>query len=311
MVANKDIVNKIYEDLTAIKCKVRIVSATHIDEIHNEVQERRNDGSLDLDFYEEYKEFFESKAEAYFGKIHSIFIIAHPHPATEVIFNSDTLPFPLLIPPTYLDGREIIDKLEELLSKMLELGGYHVAFARIPVKTLAVHSGLAKYGKNNITYVPGMGSFHRLSAYYSDLQITKDYWTDLRAMELCKNCSACVNNCPTQAIPTDRFLLRAEKCITYHNEQPSEIPFPEWIDPSWHNCLIGCLICQKICPADKKYLKWVENGPEFTSEETNLLLTSVEMDNLPLNTQEKIKAIGLDEYYEYISRNLGVFLQSK
>lgn len=311
MVGEKNILNNIQEKLKAIKCKVRIVSASHIEDIHEEIQDRRNNGSLDPKFYEEYKEFFESKPEVNFGKIFSMFIIAHPHPATQVIFNSDTVPLPLLIPPTYLDGREIIDKLEELLSKMLELGGYHVAFARIPVKTLAVHSGLAKYGKNNITYVPGMGSFHRLSAYYSDLQIPQDYWTDLRAMELCKNCSACVNNCPTQAIPTDRFLLRAEKCITYHNEQPSEIPFPEWIDPSWHNCLIGCLICQKICPADKKYLKWVENGPEFTSEETNLLLTSVEMDNLPLNTQEKIKAIGLDEYYEYISRNLGVFLQSK
>ncbi|MHA2399474.1 MAG: 4Fe-4S double cluster binding domain-containing protein [Promethearchaeota archaeon] len=311
MVAKKDIVNNIHEDLNAIKCKVRIVSGTHIDEIHNEVQERRNNGSLDPDFYEEYKEFFESKPEADFGKIHSIFVIAHPHPATEVIFNSDTVPLPLLIPPTYLDGSEIIDKLEELLSKMLELGGYHIAFARIPVKTLAVHSGLAEYGKNNITYVPGMGSFHRLSAYYSDLQIPQDFWTELRAMELCKNCSACVNNCPTQAIQTDRFLLRAEKCITYHNEQPPEIPFPEWIDPSWHNCLIGCLICQKVCPADKKFLKWVEKGPEFTSEETYLLLTSVELDNLPLKTKEKIKSIGLDEYYEYISRNLGVFLQSK
>ncbi len=311
MVAKKDIVNNIHEDLTAIKCKVRIVSASHIDDIHREIQDRRNNGSLDTKFYEEYKKFFESKPEVDFGTINSIFIIAHPHPATEVIFNSDTGPLPLLIPPTYLDGREIIDKLDELLSKMLELGGYHVAFARIPVKTLAVHSGLAEYGKNNITYVPGMGSFHRLSAYYSDLQIPQDNWTELRAMELCKNCSACVDNCPTQAIPTDRFLLRAEKCITFHNEHPPEIPFPEWIDPSWHNCLIGCLICQKICPADKKYLKWIEKGPEFTSEETNLLLTSVELDNLPLKTKEKIKAIGLDEYYEYISRNLGVFLQSK
>ena len=74
MVANKDIVNNIHEDLTAIKCKVRIVSATRIDEIHNEVQERRNNGSLDPEFYEEYKEFFESKVEADFEKIHSIFI---------------------------------------------------------------------------------------------------------------------------------------------------------------------------------------------------------------------------------------------
>ncbi|MHA2475222.1 MAG: 4Fe-4S double cluster binding domain-containing protein, partial [Promethearchaeota archaeon] len=263
---------------------------------------------LDPDFYEEYKKFFESKPEVAFSSVSSLFIIAHPHPATKVIFNSDTEPLPLLIPPTYLEGREIIDKLEELISKTLTLGGYNVAFARIPVKTLAVHSGLAEYGKNNITYVPGMGSFHRLSAYYSDLPITQDSWMELRAMKLCENCSACVNNCPTKAISTDRFLLRAERCITYHNEQPPEIPFPEWIDPNWHNCLIGCLICQKVCPADKKFLKWVEKGPEFTAEETKMLLNTIDIDQLPQETKAKIENCGLGEYYEYISRNLGIFL---
>jgi epoxyqueuosine reductase len=308
MVNEKVIGNTIREELNAIKCKAKIVSAVHIDEIHNEIQERRNNGPLNPEFYGEYKKFFESKPEVDFGTVNSIFIIAHPHPSTEVVFNSDTKPLQLLIPPTYLDGRKIIDKLEDLLSKTLKLGGYHVSFATIPVKTLAVHSGLAEYGRNNISYVPGMGSFHRLSAYYSDLPVDHDSWDNLRAMKLCENCSACVDNCPTHAIPTDRFLLRAEKCITYHNEQPPKIPFPEWIDPSWHNCLIGCLICQKVCPADKKYLKWVEKGPVFTTEETKLLLAVMDLEQLPQETKDKVEKSGLVEYYEYISRNLGVFL---
>ncbi|MHA1914750.1 MAG: 4Fe-4S double cluster binding domain-containing protein [Promethearchaeota archaeon] len=310
MVDEKELVPKINENLNAIRCKVRIVSAIHIDDIHKEIQERRNQGLLDSKFYDEYKEFFESKPDVDFGTVNSLFIVAHPHPATKVIFNCDTEPLPLLIPPTYLEGKEIIDKLEELLSKILKLGGYHISFARIPVKTLAVHSGLAEYGKNNITYVPGMGSFHRLSAYYSDLPVDQDTWNELQAMELCENCSACVTKCPTHAIPTDRFLLRAEKCLTYHNEQPPEIPFPEWIDPSWHNCLIGCLVCQEVCPANKKYIKWVEKGPEFTTEETKMLLNAIDLNQLPQETKDKIEHFDITEYYEYISRNLGVFLNS-
>jgi len=37
----------------------------------------------------------------------------------------------------------------------------------VPIDRLAVRGGLATYGRNNVTYVPGMGSFHRLSAFYS------------------------------------------------------------------------------------------------------------------------------------------------
>ena len=36
---------------------------------------------------------------------------------------------------------------------------------KAPLKSLAVHMGLAVYGRNNITYVPGFGSGHQLCGY--------------------------------------------------------------------------------------------------------------------------------------------------
>ena len=97
-----------------------------------------------------------------------------------------------------------------------------------------------------------MGSFHQLITFYSVFPIEEDNWQNLRMMEMCKECNSCIRKCPTHAIPSDCFLLRIERCIIFHNEQPGEIPFPDWIDPKWHNCFVGCLHCQKVCPANKK-----------------------------------------------------------
>ena len=149
-----------------------------------------------------------------------------------------------------------------------------------------------------------MGSFHRLAAYYSDFPIEQDIWQELKMMDLCKECSACTNKCPTGAIPTDRFLLRVERCITFHNEHPGEIPFPEWIDPEGHNCLVGCLHCQKVCPANKKVIDWTEQGPEFSEEETFLILHGKDYDELPIETKEKIEKFYVVSIMERIKEYL-------
>ena len=120
-----------------------------------------------------------------------------------------------------------------ILAEVLESGGYRAAKAVLPKKLLAVRSGLAAYGKNNITYVPGMGSFHGLVAVFSDLPAPEGTWRDAEMMEACHKCAACRRHCPTGAIDADRFLLRAERCLTFHNEKPVDVPFPGWIDAAW------------------------------------------------------------------------------
>jgi epoxyqueuosine reductase len=202
-----------------------------------------------------------------------------------------------------------MNEVKNLLNKILEPSGYNIEYARVPQKTLAVLVGLAEYGRNNITYLPGSGSFHRLTTFYSDFPYDKENWQELRYMDLCEECSACTRNCPTGAIPTDRFLLRVEKCLTYHNEHPGDVPFPDWIDSSWHNCLVGCMRCQTICPANKKVIKWIEPGPSFSEEETQLLVSGKTMEELPEETRIKIKKHDLEAYLYVYPRNLGVILE--
>ena len=311
MVDENKIVQNFYKGLEEKGYKGKIVSAKHIPELGQAVRKHHEEKLLDSEFYEEYKSYFEFKPDVDFAEIKSLFIISVPQPQFEAIFHWINTKISLLIPPTYLYGQKVTDQMIEFVSEILKPEGYNVAYAMLPQKTLAVRSGLAEYGRNNITYVPGTGSFHRLTTLYSDFPTEEDNWQELQMMDMCKECSACTRKCPTGTIPTDRFLLRVERCLTFHNEHPPEISFPDWIDPTWHNCLVGCLHCQKVCPANKKVINWIEPGPEFSEEETKLLLNEMNIDDLPTTTKEKIEKYDLVNYYELLPRNLGVFLKKQ
>jgi epoxyqueuosine reductase len=106
---------------------------------------------------------------------------------------------------------------------------------------------------------------------------------------------------------SDRFQLYAERCLTFHNER--DAAFPQWVSPSWHNCLVGCMICQKACPANKDVIKWIEPGATFDHEETDLILDGVSKDRLPRNTFEKITRLDMMRYYDVLRRNLKVLIE--
>jgi len=303
------LIQDFYEKLEAKGYKGKIVSAKYIPEMQKSIKNFHEQRLLDPEFYEEYKDFFEFQPEAEFGEINSLFIITVPQPQYKVTFHWNNSEVPLIIPPTYLHSRAVINRVKGFLTEILKPLGYNAEFAMIPQKTLAVRVGLAEYGRNNITYVPSMGSFHRPSTFYSDFPYDQEDWHELRMMELCKECSACVRSCPTSTITNDRFLIHVERCLTFHNEHPAEVPFPDWIDPSWHNCLVGCMLCQKVCPANKKVMNWVEPGPTFSENETKLLVSGKSVEELPEETRKKNEQHDLANYLYVYSRNLGVILK--
>jgi len=287
----------------------RIVSTQHIHDLQLEIEEHHNQGLFDEDLYKEELSVFNFSPPKDLPKATSLIIVAVPQPPYRITFTWDGKQRSLIIPPTYLFGRKENKNIEELLANILDPLGYNVASATVPVKLLAVHSGLAEYGRNNICFIDGMGSFLRLAAIYSDFPCVNDNWQELRVMEMCEKCSVCLNKCPTGAINTDRFLLHAERCITFHNERQGDIPFPVWIDNSWHNCLVGCLHCQKFCPQNKNYLQSFEDGPSFSEEETDLLLQKHSIDEFPSVTAEKLKQFDMLGLLEVIPRNLNVFIK--
>jgi epoxyqueuosine reductase len=295
----------LYKRLEEQGYRSKIVSITHVAELHREIEAHHKKGLLDEELYDAYLASFDFECQKKLPDVRSLMIVSVPQPQVRVMFALEDKSYPVIIPPTYSFLAD--DQVADLLEAHLGPQGYRLQKVRLPQKLLAVRSGLAQYGKNNITYVKGSGSFHRPVVFISDFPCEADSWGEPAVLEHCEKCSACMKTCPTDAIGSDRFLLHAERCLTYLNERPKD--FPAWLSPSWHNSLVGCMICQKVCPANKEVLKWTESGATFDREETALILDGVPDDRLPRETLDKLKNLDMMEYYDVLGRNLRVLIE--
>jgi epoxyqueuosine reductase len=284
----------------------RITSVEHLRDLQEGIEGGRARGLLNEEFYQERLTYFFFKLPEILPNAKALIVVAVPQPKIRIVFTWQKEARPVIIPPTYVAYREANQRVGDILSSILNPEGYHVAQASLPVKLLAVRSELGDYGRNNICYVPGMGSFHRLVAFFTDMPCPRESWRQAQMMESCEKCLACLHSCPTSAIVPNRFLIRAERCITFHNERAGD--FPSWIDPSWHNCLVGCLRCQMVCPQNADFREWVEEAEVFSEEETTLMLERVPSDPFPPEIVRKLGKLDLLEYSDVIGRNLGTLL---
>jgi epoxyqueuosine reductase len=288
--------------------RARIVSLSRSDELREEIESHRRAGRLDEELYQAYLADLSFQPPDDFPEARSIIVTATRDPLVRFHFKWKGNTLAGLVPPTYLHGLRIIEEIESLLGQYFQGSGHRIARAQLPRKLLAARSGLARYGRNNIAYVQGMGSFHRLSTFFTSLSCDRDGWQPPEMLERCETCSACHGTCPSGAIGEDRFLLHAERCIVFHNEKPAHVPFPDWIRPSWHNCLVGCMICQQVCPENQEVLDFVREGTTFSEEETRLLVDGVGLETLPAETAEKLGAADLAGLLDVLPRNLRALL---
>jgi epoxyqueuosine reductase len=277
----------------------------HVAQLKHEIEERLSQKEIDAALYERYLTYFKFDVTASLPGVCSIIITAAPQPQRKVTFHFNRQPYSVIIPPTYYADTD--DQIKDIIENVLNVDGYQLHRAALPLKLLAVYCGMAKYGKNNISYIEGLGSFVRLRAYLSDMPTDRGDWLEPQVMEECDNCKACLKGCPTRAIVPDRFLIHAERCLTFLNEGSER--FPEWIDPAWHNSLVGCMKCQLVCPVNKRFIKWVEEGETFSEAETELILSGAPLDRLPPETADKLNRSYMVEYLDVLPRNLRALLK--
>ncbi len=199
--------------------------------------------------------------------------------------------------------RANFDEVDKYLKTLLNKYGYHAQRANnLPLKRLGVQSGLSEYGRNNITYIDGMGSNFSLVAYFSDVPCENDLWRNAVIAKGCSNCHICINNCPTGAIRKERFLIDNQKCLSAINETPGD--FPEWLPISVHHTCYDCLRCQEKCPMNIGYTEKMTECFVFSEQETEMLLQGIPIEDFSENTKQKIFILGLDEWYAAIPRNI-------
>jgi epoxyqueuosine reductase len=243
----------------------------------------------------------------------SLIVVAVPHACASITVTVDGRTVAVPIPTTYCHHHETQSQVAAALGAALAPAGFTAALMRLPEKLLAVCAGVARYGRNNIAYVEGSGSFVELAVCVSDLATEADPWTGLRALECCETCDACRRACPSGAIGDDRFLLHGELCLTLHNE--SDEPFASWIAREWHKCLWGCLRCQRVCPEDLPYRAAVAETADFDERETALLLAGIDHGLLTgePGLRDKLEELGLLGYDDAflgvtLARNLKALL---
>jgi len=297
---------KLYEltrNFNKYDAKYKIVSTFHIQELKKEIEYLYGSGKINQNIYKDYLKEFHFKVPENFNDAQSIIIIAIQQRISLVTFQLDNKKIKIIIPPTYI-YRKIREQCKDILS---EVFGNNIKISRalLPLKLLAVHSGLGRYGKNNLCYIDGMGSFARLEAFYIEYKCDRDEWQNTELLQECRVCNRCVNYCPTKCISDDEFVINAGKCLTYFNE--AEKDFPEYIDKNMHNALVGCIKCQSVCPVNHPYLKVKSVVESFDKEETFLIMNSNLKESKSLTS--RLKQLDMDEYQYILGRNLKALIK--
>ncbi len=295
---------RLIEQLAEQGYRGEAVSIRSIQELGGEITSDRWKAQFESEFFEERLTKFSFDPPENLPEAKSVIVVAVADPQKRVTFIWNGRSIPSIVPPTYLHWKQTDRKIETALTEILAPQGYRAVPASLPKKIIAVRSGLADYGRNNITYIDGLGSLLRLAVFWTDMPCEGDDWRNAAVMDACENCNACIDACPTGAIDSERFLLHAERCIVFLNEKPGDVPFPAWLDPSTHNCLVGCMICQRVCPENGDFMGGMEDEAEFSEEETDLIIAGTPAGELPEPLLWKLEESDLLELLDFLPRNL-------
>lgn len=127
---------------------------------------------------------------------------------------------------------------------LCEHGVKAVMTSALRVKPLSARAGLGRQGRNTLIAAGQYGTRVSLQTIVTDMPCERAD-DDARGLdERCLHCRACMDACPTHALRGDGTLDIA-RCV---RAQPESLPLPEAMRPLTGASLLGCDLCQRVCP---------------------------------------------------------------
>ncbi|WP_114312744.1 tRNA epoxyqueuosine(34) reductase QueG [Thermus caldifontis] len=159
---------------------------------------------------------------------------------------------------------EELRALEALAQSLgVQARGY-VDHGPIPERTLAALTGVGWIGKSGMFLSPALGVHTLMGVLLTSLVVEVAPLHPNR----CGRCTRCLVSCPTGALLGDG-TLDARVCVSYLTvEYKGFIPPAVW--PGIGEWLLGCDLCQEVCPWDRFGKVWRGFRPEPELAHPNL-----------------------------------------
>ena len=167
-----------------------------------------------------------------------------------------------------VDGRRVPSDYHKVLKKRLdaleqqlhaELGAFqargYVDTGPLVERSLATAAGLGWTGKNSCLIHPKLGSFGFLAVLLTSLPVQAEPAPPALVPDRCGSCRRCIEACPTNALAVP-YRMDATRCIAYltieHKGSIAPDPAASDLLEGIGRNVLGCDICQDVCPWNRK-----------------------------------------------------------
>ena len=134
------------------------------------------------------------------------------------------------------------------LQRALKEQGIASERAAVPVKPILTQWGIGSVLENDLVFLPGFGTRFVVQALMLALPPEDLAFTPKREpFSACIHCHRCGRFCPGGAIGGRGFDWR--KCLRAFEEGPE---MPQWVMEKL-TCLLGCEVCQQVCPLNHPF----------------------------------------------------------